>query len=375
MAENKEKVTNKNVAIALSAVQNIYIPTKVEIKDSKEYVSFGKNNKYPQECYSYYQNCSTLKSIVDTTSDFILGNGVEAPDDFINSKGEDLEVIIKKIGIQYLIYNGYAIKVIRDAKLKLIDLLVMDFKQCRVDKDMTKVFVSDKWGSYGSNKADVYDIYNLKKNESIYIYNGILNDDEVYPTPRYAAVFQSIETEIAIQNYHLTSIKKGFRGGYIINFNNGDDPTEDQKTDIKKKIDEFTSEFGREVMITFSNSKENQTTVNKIPENDFDSKYTLTSKSVMNNIFGAFSCQPLLVGRTNENIGFNTQEFSEAMKLFNRTVVLPYQKQIIKSLNFIGIENIIIKPFSLEYDEEVSITDNTNTDTSSDNSIGFKANK
>ena len=374
MAENKEKVTNKNVAIALSAVQDIYIPTKVEIKDSKEYVSFGKNNKYPQECYSYYQNCSTLKSIVDTTSDFILGNGVEAPDDFINSKGEDLEVIIKKIGIQYLIYNGYAIKVIRDAKLKLIDLLVMDFKQCRVDKDMKKVFVSDKWGSYGSNKADVYDIYNPKKNESIYIYNGILNDDEVYPTPRYAAVFQSIETEIAIQNFHLTTVKKGFTGNVVINFNNGE-PTEDQMKELKKKVDEFTGEFGRRYMLTFSSHKDNQTTVSKIPEDNFDTKYNEMTKSVMNNIFGAYSCQPLLVGRTNENIGFNTQEFEEAFKLYNRTVVLPYQKQILKSLNFIGIENIIIKPFSLEYTEEKTVTDNTNTDTSSDNTIGFKANK
>lgn len=374
MTENKKNNEIKQ-NIALSEMQDIYIPTKVEIKDTKEYVSYGKNNKYPAECYEYYTKCSTLKSIIDTTSDFILGNGVEVPEDFINSKNEDLEVIIKKIGIQLLIYNGYALKVIRDGKLNLIDLLVLDFKQCRLNKEMTKVYVSDKWGSYGSNKAIEFDIYNPKKNESIYIYNGILNDDEVYPTPRYAAVFQSIETEIGIQNFHLTTVKKGFTGNVIINFNNGE-PNEDQVKEIKKKVDEFTGEFGRRYMLTFSGSKDNQTTVSKIPEDNFDQKYSEMSKSVMNNIFGAYSCQPILVGRTNENIGFNTQEFEEAFKLYNRTVVLPYQKQILKSLATIGIENIIIKPFSISYDEEKQVTDNQENDnTSSDNIIENKTNK
>lgn len=374
MTENKKNNEIKQ-NIALSEMQDVYIPTKVEIKDTKEYVSYGKNNKYPAECYEYYTKCSTLKSIIDTTSDFILGNGVEVPEDFINSKNEDLEVIIKKISIQFLIYNGYALKVIRDAKLKLIDLLVMNFKQCRLNKEMTKVYVSDKWGSYGSNKAIEFDIYNPKKNESIYIYNGILNDDEVYPTPRYAAVFQSIETEIGIQNFHLTTVKKGFTGNVIINFNNGE-PNEDQVKEIKKKVDEFTGEFGRRYMLTFSGSKDNQTTVSKIPEDNFDQKYSEMSKSVMNNIFGAYSCQPILVGRTNENIGFNTQEFEEAFKLYNRTVVLPYQKQILKSLATIGIENIIIKPFSISYDEEKAVTDNTSeTETTNETSIEYKTNK
>lgn len=375
MAEKKQIDSKKSINIALGEVEQTYIPSKVEVKDAKEYVSFGKNNKYPAECYEYYIKCSTLKSIIDTTSDFILGNGVETPEDFINSKNEDLDVIIKKIGIQLLIYNGYALKVIRDAKLKLIDLLVMDFKQCRLNKEMTKVYVSDKWGSYGSNKAIEYDVYNPKKNESIYIYNGILNDDEVYPTPRYAAVFQSIETEIGIQNFHLTTVKKSFTGNVIINFNSGE-PNEDQAKEVKKKVDEFTGEFGRRYMLSFSNHKDNQTTFQKLPEDNFDTKYQEMSKSVMNNIFGAYSCQPILVGRTNENIGYNVQEFEQSFKLYNRTVVSPYQKQILKSLATIGIENIIIKPFSLNYDEEKTVTDNTSeTETTNDNTIGFKANK
>lgn len=362
MEENK-----KNISFTAIEPVPTYIPQKIEvINPGNKYVSYGKNNKYPQEIYEKYVKSSTLKSIIDVTSDYILGNGIEDPEAFVNSLGEDLEVIIKKLGIQYLIYNGYAFKVIRNSKLQLIDLLVMDFKTVRINEAKDKLYVSKKWGSYGSNQAVEYDIYNGKKNESIYIYNGILNDDEYYPTPRYNAVLPSIETEISIQTFHLNAIKKGFTGSFILNFNNGV-PTPDQMDDTEKKVTEkfCGEENAGQIMISYNDNKDSAVTLARIPEDNMDKKYEILTKSVMNNIFGAFSCTPLLVGRTNEGIGFNTQEFEESFKLYNRTVVQPYQKQILKSLKAVGIENITIKPFSLEEDIEQEVTNETPSDDAS----------
>lgn len=347
-----------------------YIPQKIEVVTAgNKYVAYGKNNKYPQEIYEKYIKCSTLNSIINTTTDYILGNGIEEPEAFINSKGEDLEVIIRKLGIQYLIYGGYSFKVTRNSKLQMIDLLVVDFKTIRLNEDKTKVYVSKNklgWGSYGSNQAEEYDVYNPKKNESIYVYTGVINDEEVYPTPRYNAVLPSVETEISIQTFHLNAIKKGFTGSFMLNFNNGTPSKEEMDDTEKKVIDKFCGEENAgQIMITFNDNKESQTTVARIPEDNMDKKYEILTKSVMNNIFGAFSCTPILVGRTNEGIGFNTQEFEESFKLYNRTVVQPYQKQILKSLKAVGIENITIKPFSLEDDTEQKVTNETNSEVTS----------
>ena len=50
--------------------------------------------------------------------------------------------------------------------------------------------------------------------------------------------------------------------------------------------------------------------------------------------------------------GFNSQEFTESFKIFNRTVVYPIQKTICDSIDKIfGIGNSVnITPFSIEED-------------------------
>jgi hypothetical protein len=162
----------------------------------------------------------------------------------------------------------------------------------------------------------------------------------------------------------LNAIKKGFTGSFILNFNNGE-PTKEQMDDTEKKVtDKFCGEQNAgQIMISYNDNKDAATTLARIPEDNMDKKYETLTKSVMNNIFGAFSCTPILVGRTNEGIGFNTQEFEESFKLYNRTVIQPYQKQILKSLKTIGIENITIKPFSLDEDVETEVTNDVSTDT------------
>lgn len=136
----------------------------------------------------------------------------------------------------------------------------------------------------------------------------------------------------------------------IINFNNGQ-PNDEQKVEIERAINEKFSGYqnaGR-ILISYNDSDENKTTVERLSGDDFDDKYTALSERSKSQIFTAFRAQPVLFGDMPDKTGFNETEFNEAFKLYNKTVVSALQDQIKDAFDKIfGIENsITITPFML----------------------------
>lgn len=323
------------------------IPSKTELVErNKEYVSCGKDNKFPSYLYDTYKDCSSLQSIINGTADFICGNGVAY--DFKNSLGETLDVIIRKTSTQLLIYGGFYLRVIRDPKLQLKDLLVLDYKNCRVDEDLQQVFYSKKWGTWGA-KAEVFPIYTTTQNDSVIFYRGVMTSDDTYPLPKYYAALKSCRTQIEIQNFHYNAINNNFSANTIINMNNGV-PIDDVKKEIERKLtDKFTgTKNATKFLISWNASKDNATTVDRLDDDQFDERYNALHKTTLNTIFSSMSAQPVLFGQVIESVGFNSQEYEAAFALYNRTVVLPIQNSISEILApLFGLETLNIIPFSL----------------------------
>ena len=100
---------------------------KEVIVPNKEYVYYGTNNKYPNYLLELYLNCSTLTSIIDGTVDYINGNGVQTDSEFlkgiINSKGEKIEDLLRKISVDFQIFGGFAIQIIRNINNDITELV------------------------------------------------------------------------------------------------------------------------------------------------------------------------------------------------------------------------------------------------------------
>lgn len=320
-------------------------PSSLEVvKRGTDYISFGSDNKYPNFLYENYTNCPSLQTIINGTTDYVCGEGTK--NEFINSLGENLDDIIRKIAVTLQIYGGLYLKVKRDALLKIKDLIVLDYKNCRVNEDITKVYYSKDWGKWGA-KAESYKIYNEKQNESVYFYRGLMITDSIYPLPRYQSAIKSCLTETEIQNFHYNSIINFFAIGKIISFNNGD-PGEELRNEITEGLnDEFTGAKST-TMISFNIDKEHAVTVESLNDDDFDERYAALWKSTKNTIYGVMQAQPVLFGNMLENIGFNQQEFESAFTLYNNTVVAPLQNKITKILNNILKEDIVIEPFTMK---------------------------
>lgn len=363
--KNKNTTLKANVkclAIDPYVTSNIVEPTEVFIKD-KSFVAWGDLNNYPDYIEDLYQNVSLLHSIIDGTTDYVCGEGIRFNyDNFtfnkINNRGHSIEDIIGFIAKDLVKYNGFALNIIKNMSGEISEIHYLDFKKIRSNKEGTKLYYSTEWNkSFGRSKYIEYNSFLSRegKNDAstIFYYKNDVN--KIYPTPLYAAAVIACEIEKIMNVYHLNNIKNGFASNYIINFNNGR-PSDEIQEEIEEEVnDKFCgAENAGRIMLSFNNKKDNETTVNKIEADAFADKYKTLAERTQKEIFTAFRATPNLFGIATETTGFSQQEYSEAYKLFNKTVIKPLQNKIKNAFGKIfNNENVIeIIPFSLDALEE-----------------------
>lgn len=348
------------VSVAFASIDKTIeqlIPTAVEMDGGKSYVSWGKDNAYPQYLYGLFNDVSTLKTIIMGTADYVCGNEVKCLvkgfESEINKKGDTIRDLVNLCVRDYLIYGGYAIQVIRNKVGGIGELYYLDFRNVRSSKKNDLFYYSEEYGKrYArSSKTIVYPKFVAEAtnvgSSIIYVSN---DKSKTYPTPRYSGALKACEIERLVDEYHLSSLENGFFGSYLINFCNGV-PTDDIKAEIEKNVNEKfagASNSGR-ILLNFCDGKDNALTLHKIETTDFGAKYEATAKRSREQIFVSFQAVPSLFGLMTENNGFSAEEFEQAFKLYNRTVVRPIQQIIVQTFKKVfGIDAIEITPFTLE---------------------------
>lgn len=353
MTENK---TAEKKAFAFAAINqvtetNIILPT--ERDSNRGFVTWGDNNDYPEYLNNLYSNVATLHAIIEGTADMIAGNSVEINDitwsEKINDKGDTIQDLVRLCGRDLLRYGGFAINVVRNRSGNVGGLYYINLKRLRVNEDKTLFYFSKDWSkSYGRVKTTIYPAFdaNSKDPSSIYFYSN--NRDGAYPIPPYQAAIKSCEIERNISEYHLNSLYNGFAGSYLVNLANGI-PDDEQKTEIEEYFNEKYSGFGNaaRVVFTFSPDKEHTPTLEKLDTEDFGEKFKALIETSRQNIFTAFRA-PLQLFSFNLQTGFATQEYNEALKLYQRTVIQSRQRIITNALSKITGCKVEITNFDLE---------------------------
>ena len=358
---------SKNI-VALSAINPFLTTNLVENVEKevsgKDFISWGNDNRYPNYLFSLYSECATLQSIINGTSDFVVGNDIKCNvskfSKQINKKGDTIIDLISRISIDYLIFGGFAIQVIKDYNNQISELYWLDFSKLRCDKKNEVFFYSEDWNkSVGRVKTIKYPKFspNDKNATSIFYFKGN-KTRSTYPTPIYNASIIACELEKKINKFHLNEISNNFLTSKIINFNNGQ-PDSYIQEEIERNINEKFSggENAGRILISFNQNKDSATTVQNLGTDNFADRYNALSKRMREQIFVAFRAVPAIFGLMTESTGFNEQEFAESYKLYSRTMVQPIQRNIIDTLDKIfGVEgSITIKPFDLNNEVEQNI--------------------
>lgn len=321
-------------AIDKTIVKNIPV-LKQEENRNKDYVYYGTDNLYPEYLFGLYTDVSTLKTVIDGTSNYVAGDDaictVPGFTLAMNRKGDTLRDIIRWCSRDFNLYGGFALEVIRNLAGGVAEIYYIDFRYLRSDKKNECFWYSEEFGKkYGrTTKAVVYPKYVPGGNAPssiIYVKNDITY---TYPIPRYSGAIKSCEIERHIDDLHLNSLENGFMSSYIINFLNGI-PTDEQKEEIEKNVTEKfcgSANAGR-ILLNFSNGEENSAKVEKLDITDFSDRYNAAADRAREQIFCSFQAIPQLFGLMTAATGFSEQEFTEAFKLFNSTVIRNQQRII-----------------------------------------------
>lgn len=319
----------------------------------KPFVIWGDANIYPNYVLDLYNQVSTLHSIVDGTTQFICGNSINIESDIfsiqINNNDETISDLFNYLAKDFLLYGGFAVNVVRNKFGDVCALYHIPLSRLRTNEEKTKFYYSTDWTkSYGRVKYAEYEKYdkNKKQNSSIYYYCN--NNLGVYPISAWCAATKACEIERNINDYHLNALNNGFTASYMINFNNGV-PTDEQKAEAEKYVNEKLagSQNAGRILLSFAEDKEHSAEIIKLDTEDYGDKYKTLTDRTKSEIFTSFRATPNLFGLPTETTGFNSQEYAEAFKLYNRTVVYPMQKILVDKISMITNCSITIEPFDL----------------------------
>lgn len=340
---------------SIDKMQELIIPELTEVKyTGSQMVNYGADNHYVDYLYGLYNDVTSLKTIIDGTADYVCGDDVQSK---ININ-VDWRELLYLLTIDFLRYGGFAYEIVRTKDLlSIAGIYYIDFRDIRSDEDNEVFYYNPDFKKkyVKSSKTIIYEKFKpeLRQAKSIFYYKN--SHSTVYPIPRYSGALKACEIERGIDEMHLAGIKNGFYGSYIVNINSGV-PNEKEQEQIEKDFNEKFCGAGNagRFVLNFSNGKDNQATLQKLDVVDFSDKYKAAATRAREQIYAAFRAIPALFGIMTETTGFNEQEFSEAFKLYNRTVVKPIQMlicdQIDKIFDMQGVLNI--KPFSLENNNE-----------------------
>jgi hypothetical protein len=224
----------------------------------------------------------------------------------------------------------------------------LDIDACRLSEDERTLYVSDDWNARRQTPEDTnFRTYPaLDENNphgAFFIYykepsKQAKGEKGIYPKPPYVGGITAIQTDCDISRFHMFEISNGFKAGTLINLPGGFPETAEEERKIKEQIKGPVQsiESAGEIIITFSQTKDDAPSVMQLSGNDLDKRYEMTERAVQQNILVAHSITaPTLFGIIQQG-SFNAAESADLFEIFKVTYVSSRQKQIEWLINYMA---------------------------------------
>lgn len=354
---------NKLILSVLDIEKKYRIDPEENTYGNQKLVSWGIDNSLPKLYKNCYYNSATLKSIIDGTINYVLGDSIEVTDNAaywkeqVNRTGMTVRQLIAKLAFNYLLYGGFAIQVIYNKLGAVVELYPLDFGRCRTNENNTKIYYAKSWTKY-QTKSEEYDCFNPRNINpenptQIFYFKGDFTSS-VYPLPPYAGALNDVLTEIECAKYSLNTVSAGFQAKYVFNFPDVGNLTDEQKRGMEEAIKtKFCgADAPNNFMLYWKNSEGEGIDVNKIESDETPERYIAIKDNARQNIFIAFRCTPNLFGLPTATTGFNSQEYLGAFKLFHKSVVEAIQDVILSAFSKVTQtkDGIIINPYQINFE-------------------------
>jgi len=341
-------------------------------KKNKNIVYFGVDNMYPFELIDLYNDSSTHNAIINGKVGYTVGNGLHSDDIEVKkwlsqaNIDEDWTSLTKRLSLDYELFNGYAIEVIKTKVGNQYHHI--DFANIRVGLDGSLQYADDWVTDKGTknSKPDIqylerYNPRNPEQKRGVIYHVDYRPNMKYYPLPVYVGSLAEIKTDVQIGDYWLNEVKNGFVGGTLIQHNNGVPETKEEAKDFEKAFQEkFGKATGTKIVHLFSPSKDNGSEITNLNGNDLHERYLEMSNRVKESIFiGHRVTNPILFGVKEEGQLGARNELDLAYEIFTNTYIAERQNTLlrtIRKLAFFEIQRSDIEIIPLKPIDTVDLT-------------------
>ena len=319
------------------------------VRNENSYVPFGPTNRFPNELYAIIQQSPTASSILSGTVELIkrytIKENYNLPcNPYINNKHENIESLVENLVTDYITFGMISIQVIWNKLGEIAELHHIPVEMIRLNEDKTKVWFNKKWKTY-STVSTIYSAFtgNIDDGYSqVYIYTNTGNR-QTYGKSMFAPAINDITAEAIASQYIKNSLESGLASRYVIDLPNSANLPDDQKAAIEKGIkDKFCGVENAGTFMIYFNNTPDKLNVTKVDTDDSHEVFNSIRLAAKNNIFVSAHATPNLFGDPSSTTGFNSQEYDEAFKLYDKMTIKPALKVITNAFSTIfGLDNAI----------------------------------
>ena len=312
------------------------------VRNDNSYVPFGPTNRFPNELYALIQQSPTASSIISGTVELIKRYSIKENynlpcSPYINNKHDSIESLVENLVVDYITFGMISIQVIWNKLGEIAELHHIPVEMIRLNEDKTKVWFNKKWKTY-STVSTTYPVFTGIVDtgySQVYVYTNTGNR-QTYGKSMFAPAINDITAEAIASQYIKNSLESGLASRYVIDLPNSANLPDEQKEAIEKGIkDKFCGvENAGTFMIYFNNTAE-KLNVTKVDTDDSHEVFNSIRLAAKNNIFVSAHATPNLFGDPTSTTGFNSQEYDEAFKLYDKMTIKPALKVITNAFNTI----------------------------------------
>lgn len=337
---------NKDNSQELVKFKKHITPLPIEVnqnKGSDKIVLYGANNLYPNFLLSLFENSPMHNGIISDKLYYILGDGIVEKttgnkfNPMVNAV-DNLEELVNKIVIDYIIFGYFGLEVVYNALGDAIEYIHIAANEIRSNRSSEMFQVCEDWFANSRNVLS-FDRWKKGKNiegkSTLFFYKKYNPSiQKVYPKPEYNAAIRSLETDLAIRDFHLNNIKNGFSVSSLITFY-GATLQPEMKAQFQKKLEQaYSGEDGAKFIIDYVRDGATPANVQNISANDWDKAYELVRNCVQEDILAAHSMPAILYGQSQEGkMGGSGAEFETAYEKFKILYVKGKRNEIESGLN------------------------------------------
>ena len=346
-----------------------YVPKSFAEKSSgKGWINYGDDNLFPQYLIDLYQKSGTHNALCTSIGYMIFGEGLKTDSLDARLKMDEwgLDDEIRKSCIDLKIQGGFALEVIysldRTTISKVRHLPFENIRSGEINEreEVDFYYYSRDWSDKRCEPEEVHSFDPSQSKEypvQILYVKPFSVGSFAYPSVDYQGSIAYIELDKEIASYHISNIKSGLAPSYVISFLNGSPPVEERnriRNDIESQLAGATN--AGKFIITYSDQPDRKPSFEPFPLTDADKQYQFLSTETTNKIMvGHRVVSSAMFGVANAGTLGNTQELEVASQLFERQVIVPFQRIVDKAVKSVFRAAGITDPVKLHKNPPITV--------------------